>query len=133
MNIGEAAKKSGLTAKMIRNYEEIGLIAPAHRSQSGYRVYSGDDVATLRFVRRSRALGFSTDDIRILLGLWQNHSRPSKEVKKLALSHIQALEEKMASLQAMVDTLNHLVTHCHGDDRPDCPILEDLAGSNNCH
>ncbi len=117
---------------MIRHYEEIGLIAPAHRSQSGYRVYSGDDLATLRFVRRSRALGFSTDDIRILLGLWQDHSRTSKEVKKLALSHIQALKEKMASLQAMVDTLNQLVTHCHGDDRPDCPILEDLAGSHNC-
>lgn len=133
MNIGEAAKKSGLTAKMIRHYEEIGLIGKAYRSQSGYRVYTPDDLATLRFIRRSRTLGFSTDDIRVLLGLWKDHSRTSAEVKKLALSHIQELQEKMASLQAMVETLNHLVTHCHGDERPDCPILEDLAGSRHCH
>lgn len=133
MNIGEAAKQCGLTAKMIRHYEEIGLIAPAHRSQSGYRVYTQNDLATLRFVRRSRSLGFSTDDIRILLGLWKDRSRTSSEVKKLALSHIQTLQEKMASLQTMVDTLNQLVDHCHGDDRPDCPILEDLAGCHHCH
>lgn len=133
MNIGEAAKKSGLTAKMIRHYEEIGLIGKTHRSQSGYRVYTPDDLTTLRFIRRSRTLGFSTGDIRVLLGLWKDHSRTSAEVKKLALSHIQELQEKMASLQSMIETLNHLVTHCHGDDRPDCPILEDLAGSRHCH
>lgn len=133
MNIGEAAKQSGLTAKMIRHYEEIGLIAHPHRSHSGYRVYTSDDIATLRFVHRSRSLGFSTEDIRVLLGLWKDHSRTSSDVKKLALSHIQTLQEKMASLQTMVDTLNQLVHHCHGDNRPDCPILEDLAGCNHCH
>ncbi|MHC5305661.1 Cu(I)-responsive transcriptional regulator [Bartonella sp. LJL80] len=133
MNIGEAAKQSGLTAKMIRHYEEIGLIAPAHRSDSGYRVYMPNDIANLRFVRRSRALGFSIEDIRLLLELWKDRSRASSDVKKLALSHVKMLEEKMAALQAMVDTLNHLAHNCHGDDRPDCPILEDLAGCKSCH
>lgn len=132
MNIGEAAKKTGLTAKMIRNYEEIGLTKPVHRSDSGYRTYTPDDIATLRFIGRSRALGFSINDIRLLLGLWKDHSRASSEVKKLASSHIKTLKDKMASLQLMIDTLNHLVHHCHGDDRPDCPILEDLAGCSNC-
>lgn len=132
MNIGEAAKETGLTAKMIRHYEEIGLTKPAHRSDSGYRLYSADDIATLRFIKRSRVLGFSIDDIRLLLELWKDHGRASSEVKKLAISHIKILQDKMASLQIMVDTLNHLIQHCHGDDRPDCPILEDLAKCNHC-
>jgi len=134
MNIGEAAKQSGLSAKMIRHYEETGLISPIHRSGNGYRVYSNDDIQTLCFIRRSRLLGFSSEDIRVLLGLWKDHSRASSEVKKLALAHIKALQEKMDSLQVMINTLDHLVHHCHGDDRPDCPILEDLAGSSHhCH
>jgi Cu(I)-responsive transcriptional regulator len=127
MNIGEAAKASGVSAKMIRHYEEVGLVPPAARSESGYRQYGEVDVHTLRFIRRSRDLGFSIREISELLGLWQNRKRPSRLVKSLAEAHIQALEQKVEELQVMKATLEHLVHCCHGDERPDCPILETLS------
>lgn len=129
MNIGEAAKRSGVSAKMIRYYESIGLIDAAQRTQAQYRIYEADDVHTLRFVRRSRHLGFSLDETRALLALWRDKSRASADVKQLAMSHVRALEAKAAELQAMADTLRHLAEHCHGDARPDCPILSDLAAA----
>jgi MerR family transcriptional regulator, copper efflux regulator len=128
MNIGEASGRSGVSAKMIRYYEQIGLVRPPHRTGSNYRVYSEDEVHVLRFIRRSRTLGFSVDETATLLGLWQDKSRASAEVHDIASGHIAALETKIAELQGMVKTLKHLVHCCHGDDRPDCPILDDLAG-----
>jgi Cu(I)-responsive transcriptional regulator len=127
MNIGEAAKASGVSAKMIRHYESVGLFPEARRTEAGYRQYTGNDVHTLRFIRQSRDLGFSIEQIRELLGLWQNRRRPSRQVKSLAQAHIQELEEKVKEIQAMKATLEHLVHCCHGDDRPDCPIIETLA------
>jgi Cu(I)-responsive transcriptional regulator len=127
MNIGQAASASGVSAKMIRHYEAVGLLAPAARTESGYRQYAGADVHTLRFIRHSRDLGFSIPEIGELLGLWQNRRRPSRQVKALAQAHIQELERKAQELLAMKATLEHLVHCCHGDDRPDCPILESLA------
>lgn len=127
MNIGEAAKASGVSAKMIRHYESVGLFPQAHRTDSGYRQYSDKEVSTLRFIRQSRDLGFSLEQIRELLGLWQNRRRPSRQVKALAQAHIQELDQKLQDLQAMKSTLEHLVHCCHGDDRPDCPIIEKLA------
>ena len=129
MNIGEAAKRSGVSAKMIRYYESIGLIEAPQRTQAQYRVYEADDVHTLRFVRRSRNLGFSLEETRALLALWRDKSRASADVKQLAMSHVRDLEAKAAELQAMADALRHLAEHCHGDARPDCPILSDLASS----
>lgn len=126
MNIGQAAKASGVSAKMIRYYEQIGLINPAHRSDAGYRLYMDNDVHTLSFIRSARDLGFSVEGIKDLLALWQDRSRQSADVKKIALSHIERLNEKIAGLQAMVQTLEHLAHCCAGDDRPDCPILKDL-------
>jgi Cu(I)-responsive transcriptional regulator len=128
MHIGEAAAASGVTAKMIRHYESIGLIAAADRTDSGYRSYEADDVSVLRFVKRARTLGFSIEEIRALLALWRDRHRPSAEVKRVALARIAELDAKLAELQAMRDTLDHLVRHCRGDARPTCPILEDLAG-----
>jgi Cu(I)-responsive transcriptional regulator len=128
MNIGEAADASGVSAKMIRYYEEIGLVRPAHRTTSNYRVYGEDEVHRLRFVRRARSLGFSLDETEQLLALWADKARTSAEVKKLALDHIAELEEKIAGLQAMVGTLRQLADCCHGDERPNCPILADLSG-----
>lgn len=128
MNIGQAASASGVSAKMIRYYESIGLIAAPARTQAGYRVYSGDEVHTLRFVRRTRLLGFSIEEARELLALWRDRSRASADVKRVALQHVRDLETRIAELQAMAGTLKHLARTCHGDDRPDCPILEDLAG-----
>lgn len=128
MNIGQASSQSGVSAKMIRYYESIGLMPEAGRSQAGYRVYSDRDVHLLRFVRRARDLGFALDDIRILLGLWQDDARPSAAVKEIALKHIDELTRKIAELQAMKRSLRHLAEACHGDDRPDCPILDDLGG-----
>jgi Cu(I)-responsive transcriptional regulator len=125
MNIGEAAKASGVSAKMIRHYESVGLFPEAARTESGYRQYTAKEVSTLRFIRQSRDLGFSIEQIRELLGLWQNRKRPSRQVR--ALAHIQELEEKLNELQSMKATLEHLVHCCHGDDRPDCPIIESLA------
>jgi len=129
MNIGEAATRSGVSAKMIRYYESIGLITPPARTAAQYRVYADDDVHTLRFVRRSRDLGFSLEETRELLALWRDKSRASADVKNLAMAHVRELEEKAAELKAMADTLRHLATHCHGDHRPDCPILADFAAT----
>ena len=127
LNIGDAAKSSGVSAKMIRHYEEIGLIPKARRSYSGYRTYSEKEVHTLRFIHQARKLGFSIKQIEELLGLWQDRRRPSAKVKRLALEHIKELDEKIREMQAMKATLERLAVHCHGDDRPDCPILEGLA------
>ena len=127
MNIGGAAKASGVSAKMIRHYESVGLFPEATRTDSGYRQYTGKEVSTLRFIRHSRDLGFSIEQIRELLGLWQNRRRPSRQVKALAQAHIEELDEKLKELQAMKATLEHLVGCCHGDERPDCTIIETLA------
>lgn len=127
MNIGEAAAASGVSAKMIRHYESIGLIRSPLRTESNYRVYSKEDVHVLRFIKRARTLGFSIEKTAMLLGLWQDRSRASSDVKELALAHIAELEEKILELQEMVSTLKHLAHCCSGDDRPDCPILNDLA------
>ena len=128
MNIGEAAKASGISAKMVRHYEEIGLLSKARRTESGYRTYADNDVHVLRFIRRARDLGFSLPEIKTLLGLWGNRRRASADVKRLAMAHVSDLDRKIAELQAMRATLAHLAHCCHGDARPDCPILEDLAG-----
>ena len=127
MNIGEVAKASGISAKMIRHYESVGLFPEATRSDSGYRQYTDKDVHTLRFIRQSRDLGFSIEQIRALLGLWQNRKRPSRQVRALAQAHIEELDEKLKDIQVIKATLEHLVHRCHGDDRPDCPIIEMLA------
>jgi MerR family transcriptional regulator, copper efflux regulator len=131
MNIGEASSATGVSAKMIRYYESIGLIRAPLRTGSNYRVYGADEVHVLRFVKRSRTLGFSVEETATLLSLWQDKSRASAEVKEVATSHITALETKIAELQGMVKTLKHLAHCCGGDDRPDCPILDDLAGENH--
>ena len=128
MTIGQAAKSSAVSAKMIRHYESIGLLPKAQRTQSGYRLYDDNDVHTLRFIQRARSLGFPLETIRTLLALWRNRRRSSALVKDLAERHIADLERKIAEMQSMVRTLKHLSHHCHGDDRPDCPILDDLAG-----
>lgn len=129
MNIGEAAKNSGVSAKMIRHYESVGLLPPASRTDAGYRQYGDKDVRTLQFIRRSRDLGFSIEEIRGLVGLWQDQSRPSREVKALAKQHLDFLDKKLEELLSMKHALAHLVSCCHGDERPDCPILEGLAGN----
>lgn len=127
MNIGQLATASGVNAKMIRYYESIGLIPPAERTDSNYRVYRPNDIHLLKFIKRSRTLGFSIPEIELLLGLWHNTSRSSSEVKELAMKHIHDLELRIQEMQAMLNTLRQVAEHCHGDDRPDCPILEDLA------
>lgn len=127
MNIGDAARHSGVSAKMIRHYEGIGLISKAARSYSGYRTYAATDVHTLRFIRQARNLGFSIKQIGQLLGLWRNQRRPSSKVKALAQEHIAELDARIAEMQAMKRTLQALAEHCHGDERPECPILEGLA------
>ena len=127
MNIGQAADASGVSAKMIRYYESIGLIDPATRTEAGYRVYSDADVHVLRFVRRARDLGFSVEQMTNLLALWQDRSRASAEVKRIALEHVGELERKMRELAEMAETLRHLAENCHGDDRPDCPIINELS------
>ncbi|GMB79920.1 Cu(I)-responsive transcriptional regulator [Shinella zoogloeoides] len=131
MNIGEAAEATGVTAKMIRHYEQIGLIRAAGRTGSGYRVYGPKDLSTLSFIRRARDLGFSIAQIRDLLTLWQDRARASSDVKRIASEHIDEMRAKMQLLQEMVHTLEHLSAHCHGDDRPDCPILEQLASGKS--
>lgn len=127
MNIGQAAKISGVNAKLIRHYESIGIIPKASRSDAGYRTYSEADVHILSFVKRARTLGFSMKEIKRLVSLWRNKSRASAEVKNLALKHVEEMEQKIQELQEMVKTLKHLSKNCHGDHRPDCPILNDLA------
>jgi MerR family transcriptional regulator, copper efflux regulator len=126
MNIGQASAASGVTAKMIRHYEEIGLTRASGRTASNYRTYADSDVHVLRFIRHARSLGFGMADIKQLVGLWQNKSRSSAAVKKIAGRHIADLQRKIAELQAMLRTLEHLSRHCHGDHRPECPILDEL-------
>lgn len=128
MNIGAAARRSGVAAKTIRYYESVGLIAPAARTAAGYRVYDQRDVETLRFVQRARGLGFSVDDVGNLLALWQDRQRSSAEVKALARRRMEDIERKIAELTEMRATLHNLMEHCHGDRRPHCPILSGLAG-----
>ncbi len=126
MNIGAAARASRVSAKMIRYYEQIGLIPPANRTDSGYRAYTQDDVHRLHFIRRARDLGFSVAEITDLLGLWSDKSRQSADVKRLAEQHIAELERRMENIRQMAETLKMLVSCCAGDERPDCPILEGL-------
>jgi Cu(I)-responsive transcriptional regulator len=128
LNIGQAAKASGVSAKMIRHYESIGLIGEAHRTDAGYRVYQESDVQMLQFIHRGRAMGFSLPQIGELLKLWKDKQRASADVRKLAKEHIAALEKKIEEMEAMKRTLEKLARTCHGDGRPDCPILDDLAG-----
>lgn len=127
LNIGEAAKASGVTAKMVRHYESIGLLPPARRTEAGYRVYGDADVRELQFIHRGRALGFSLEQIANLLALWRDKGRASADVRTLALAHIDELDRKIAELEAMKRTLSALAGSCHGDARSDCPILDDLA------
>jgi Cu(I)-responsive transcriptional regulator len=127
MDIGRAAKESGVSVKMIRHYEAIGLLPPPARTMANYRVYGPNDVHMLRFIKRARTLGFSMEDIKELVGLWKNKSRSSAAVKKIAGRHLDELRRKIAELQSMAHTLEHLTKHCHGDHRPECPILEDLS------
>lgn len=131
MNIGEASKATGISVKMLRYYEEIDLVRADGRTMSGYRVYSDKDVAMLRFVRRARDLGFQVKQISALLDLWQDGTRASADVKSLARSHIRELEQRRRELDEMIGTLEHLARHCHGDDRPDCPILTGLSGTSD--
>jgi len=131
MNIGMAAAKSGVAAKTIRYYESIGLIATADRRSNNYRDYSERDVQTLRFIHRARNLGFSVNEVANLLALWRDHKRASYDVKSLALGHISEIERKIVELRSIKRTLEFLTERCHGDDRPDCPILDDLAGSED--
>jgi len=128
LTIGQAAEASGVSAKMIRHYEQTGLIARAPRSLAGYRRYGDADIHVLRFVRRGRELGFSMKEISSLLGLWKNRRRASADVKRLAMKHVADLDARIHEMQAMKRTLERLASHCHGDHRPDCPILDDLAG-----
>lgn len=130
MNIGEASKATGISVKMLRYYEEIGLVRPALRAYSGYRVYSDRNIAMLRFVRRARDLGFQVKQIASLLDLWQDGSRASADVKALALGHVDELEQRRRELDEMIGTLRHLAHHCHGDNRPDCPILTGLGADD---
>jgi Cu(I)-responsive transcriptional regulator len=127
MNIGQAAQATGISPKMIRYYEGAGLLGRVRRSSGGYRTYDESDLHTLRFVRRSRDLGFTVQQIRELVSLWRNTHRSSATVKALAKKHMEELETKMEELAAMSRTLTHLSANCHGDDRPECPILDDLA------
>ena len=128
LNIGEAASASGVSAKMIRHYERIGVVPSPPRTVAGYRLYRDVDVHTLRFVQRARELGFPIKEIKTLVELWSNRRRSSAEVQRVASRHLAALERKIEQMEAMRGTLRHLVHACHGDDRPECPILDDLAG-----
>lgn len=129
--IGEAARRAGVSARMVRHYESLGLLPAVQRNDSGYRQYTQADVHALRFIRRGRDLGFSMEEIALLLDLWQDQRRASSQVKAIAQHHIAALSERIAAMQSMRRTLQNLVHCCHGDDRPDCPILDDLASADN--
>lgn len=133
MNIGQAAEACGVSAKMIRYYETIGLIPKTVRTEAGYRIYSENDVNTLGFIRRARDLGFSIEQISGLVALWRDRHRASTDVKRIALEHIEILERKARELQDMATTLKHLAKHCHGDERPECPIIEGLANDHRRH
>jgi MerR family transcriptional regulator, copper efflux regulator len=128
VNISAASQASGVSAKMIRHYEALGLVPGVRRSDAGYRQYDEAAVHMLRFIRRARDLGFDTREIGALLQLWRNKRRSSAEVKRIAAKHVAALDTRIAALQAMQRTLSHLAQHCHGDERPECPILDDLSG-----
>jgi Cu(I)-responsive transcriptional regulator len=128
MNIGQASAASGVSAKMVRHYESLGLLQKVARSEAGYRRYDDAVIHTLRFIRRARDLGFSMAEIRELLALWRNRRRSSADVKRIALTHAADLGQRIEQMRAMQRTLEHLAHCCHGDDRPDCPILDDLAG-----
>ncbi len=130
MNIGEAAKRSGVSAKTIRYYESIGLIPAAGRTAAGYRAYTGNEVETLRFIHRARSLGFSVEDVSGLLELWRDRSRASADVKAIALNHVAAIERKITELDSIRRTLLDLTNRCCGDDHPDCPILDGLASED---
>lgn len=127
MNIGEAARRSGVSAKMVRHYESLGLLPAVARTDSGYRQYSDVEVHTLRFIKRARDLGFSMQEIGELVGLWQNRRRASASVRRIAQQHADDLAQRIAAMQAMQKTLRHLIHCCQGDERPECPILDDLA------
>ena len=127
MNIGEAARRSGVSAKMVRYYEGIGLIAPAARTGANYRTYSPTDVHVLQFIRRARGFGLPMERVKLLVALWRDNNRASRDVKRLALQHVAELRAKVAELSAMADALQHLADCCHGDNRPDCPILKDIS------
>jgi MerR family transcriptional regulator, copper efflux regulator len=127
VNIGQAAEASGVSAKMIRHYESIGVIPAPPRSESGYRRYQASDIQRLSFIRRARAAGFSTPDIKTLISLWQDQQRPAREVKRLASAHLGDIEGRIEELKLIAGALSHLLAHCHGGDRPECPILESLA------
>ncbi|OGA84965.1 MAG: Cu(I)-responsive transcriptional regulator [Burkholderiales bacterium RIFCSPHIGHO2_01_FULL_63_240] len=129
MHIGEASKQTGVSPKMIRHYEGLGLLPPAPRTDSGYRLYDDDALHTLHFIRRARDLGFGMADISQLLDLWRNRRRASATVKKLALNHVEALQQRIDEMEAMKRTLVRLASECHGNDRPACPILDDLSRS----
>ncbi|HYX38007.1 MAG TPA: Cu(I)-responsive transcriptional regulator [Oligoflexus sp.] len=133
MNIGEAAKAAGVNAKFIRHYESRGIIPKVSRTESGYRIYSENDVHILTFVKHARSLGFSLPEIKKLVSLWRNKTRKSEDVKTITTHHIEALNAKIRELETIRAALEDLATHCHGDDRPDCPILENFAnkGSEN--
>jgi MerR family copper efflux transcriptional regulator len=127
MNIGQAAQASGVSAKMVRYYESIGLVAKAGRTGAGYRQYSENEVQTLRFIKRARDLGFSLDRVKTLLGLWEDRDRKSADVQKLARQYIAELDQDIEKLQSIRSQLQHLANCCQGDERPGCPILDDLA------
>jgi Cu(I)-responsive transcriptional regulator len=127
MNISEAAQRSGVSAKMIRYYESVALMKPAARRNNGYRDYGDTEVSVLQFIRRTRDLGFSLEEVSALLALWRDRKRPSREVKRLAQAHIADLERRMKEMRAVLRTLRDLAQHCHGDERSECPILDDLA------
>lgn len=137
MTIGEAARASGVSAKMLRHYESLGLLGRVARTDAGYRLYSEADVHALRFIRRARDLGFSMAEIAELVGLWRNRRRSSANVKRIAERHAAELAHRIEAMQSMQRTLAHLIHGCHGDDRPECPILDDLAGEapagTRCH
>ena len=128
--IGTAARRAGVSPRMVRHYESLGLLAPVARTESGYRQYSEADIHALRFIRRARDLGFSMPEIATLLGLWQDKQRASASVKQIAQTHIDDLQQRIAAMQAMQRTLAQLVSCCAGDARPDCPILDDLAAND---
>jgi Cu(I)-responsive transcriptional regulator len=131
VNIGEASRQTGVSAKMIRHYESLGLLPPAPRSDAGYRRYNGDAIHSLHFIRRARDLGFSIADIAQLLDLWRNRRRSSSTVKKLALAHVDALQQRIEAMATMKRTLEALAGQCQGDERASCPILDDLAGADH--
>ena len=133
MNIGEASKLSSVPAKMIRYYEQVGLIRPAHRTESNYRTYGQTEIEVLRFVNRARRLGFSMKQIALLLELWQNRNLPSRDVKRLVTEHLDELDRRTQEMTAIKRSLEHLASHCVGDSRPGCPILDELARTGKTH